>query len=104
MTDRYMVVGNPIAHSKSPQIHSMFAEQTGQDLIYEKQQVEAGEFVQVLNAFQQLQGRGMNVTVPYKHEAWEAVDELSPRAQRAGAVNTIQIRDDGSRYGDNTDG
>lgn len=104
MTDRYMVVGNPIAHSKSPQIHTMFAEQTGQDLVYDKQKVEAGEFLQVVDAFQQLHGRGMNVTVPYKHEAWEAVDELSPRAERAGAVNTIQIRNDGSRYGDNTDG
>ncbi len=99
-----MVVGNPIAHSKSPQIHTQFAEQTGQDLLYDKQKVEAGTFLQVLDAFQQLQGRGMNVTVPYKHEAWEAVDKRSPRAERAGAVNTIQIREDGTRYGDNTDG
>ncbi len=99
-----MVVGNPIAHSKSPQIHTLFAEQTGQALEYSKQQVEAGTFLAVLEQFQKSGGRGLNITVPYKHEAWDAADERSVRAERAGAVNTIQIREDGSCYGDNTDG
>ncbi|MBT7307456.1 MAG: shikimate dehydrogenase [Gammaproteobacteria bacterium] len=104
MGDRYMVVGNPIEHSKSPQIHTLFAEQTGEELSYTKLKVEHGTFVTVVNQFQQAGGRGLNVTVPYKHEAWEAADERSPRAELAGAVNTIELREDGSRFGDNTDG
>ncbi len=104
MTDRYMVVGNPISHSKSPQIHTLFSRQCNQDILYTKLKVEHGTFPEVVQSFQKMGGLGLNVTVPYKHEAWELVDERSPRAELAGAVNTIQIREDGSRFGDNTDG
>ncbi len=104
MTDRYMVVGNPISHSKSPQIHTLFAQQTGEDILYTKLKVEQGTFVEVVDKFREMGGKGINVTVPYKHEAWELADERSAHAELAGAVNTIQIREDGSYFGDNTDG
>lgn len=105
MTDRYMVVGNPIEHSKSPQIHTLFAEQTGQEILYTKRKVEHGTFPAVVAQFRgELEGKGLNVTVPYKHEAWDLADERSHRAEIAGAVNTLVIREDGSYFGDNTDG
>ncbi len=104
MTDRYMVVGNPIAHSKSPQIHTLFAQQTQQDILYTKLKVEHGTFPEVVANFREMGGKGLNITVPYKHEAWDLADERSARAELAGAVNTIQIREDGSYFGENTDG
>lgn len=104
MTDRYMVVGNPIAHSKSPQIHTLFAQQAQQDILYTKLKVEHGTFPEVVANFREMGGKGLNVTVPYKHEAWDLADERSARAELAGAVNTIQIREDGSYFGENTDG
>lgn len=105
MTDRYMVVGNPIAHSKSPQIHTLFAQQTTQDILYTKLKVEHGTFPEVVTNFgKELGGKGLNVTVPYKHEAYDLADERSPRAELAGAVNTLVLREDGSCFGDNTDG
>ncbi len=105
MTDRYMVVGNPIAHSKSPQIHTLFAQQTDQEILYTKLKVEHGTFPEVVEKFRdELSGKGLNVTVPYKHEAWDLADERSTRAEMAGAVNTLVIREDGSYFGDNTDG
>lgn len=102
--DCYVVFGNPVAHSKSPEIHALFAAQTGQTLRYEARLVALGDFARALDEFQQQGGRGANVTVPFKQEAWAAVDARSPRAQRAGAVNTLVLRADGSRYGDTTDG
>jgi shikimate dehydrogenase len=104
MTDRYMVVGNPIAHSRSPQIHTLFAQQTQQDILYTKLKVEHGTFADVVASFREMGGKGLNITVPYKHEAWDLATERSSRAELAGAVNTIQIREDGSYFGDNTDG
>jgi shikimate dehydrogenase len=101
--DRYAVVGNPISHSKSPLIHSMFAEQTGQQLTYDRLEAPLDGFAAATRAFLQT-GRGVNVTVPFKEQAWELVDERSAAAERAGAVNTIARRDDGSLFGDNTDG
>jgi shikimate dehydrogenase len=97
-------MGNPIAHSLSPRIHHLFAQQTGQSLSYEALLVEADSFPQAVAAFQKAGGKGLNVTVPFKQEAYEIADVLSPRAQRAGAVNTLSIGDDGKLCGDNTDG
>ncbi len=102
--DRYAVFGNPVAHSKSPRIHRLFAAQTGQDIVYDALLVPLHGFASAVAEFQSLGGRGANVTVPFKQEAWALADERSPRAQRAGAVNTLLLRDDGSRYGDTTDG
>ena len=102
--DRYAVFGNPIAHSKSPRIHSLFATQTGQDIVYDAVLVPLNSFASAVADFQAQGGRGANVTVPFKQEAWALADERSPRAQRAGAVNTLMLRDDGSWYGDTTDG
>jgi len=102
--DRYAVMGNPIAHSKSPLIHGLFAQQTGQQLSYEKLLVPLDGFAAALDQFQRSGGKGLNVTVPFKQEAWAAMDSRSERAQQAGAVNTIVFRPDGSRFGDNTDG
>lgn len=101
--DRYAVVGNPISHSKSPLIHGMFAEQTGQRLTYERLEAPLEGFVETTRAFLQ-EGLGVNVTVPFKEQAWALVDERSAAAERAGAVNTIARRADGSLFGDNTDG
>jgi shikimate dehydrogenase len=103
-TDRYGVMGNPIAHSKSPMIHSLFAEQTKQPLSYEAILVEIGAFNEAVEAFCSAGGKGLNVTVPFKRDAWKRVDERSPCAELAGAVNTIVVREDGSLLGDNTDG
>ena len=104
MTDRYAVMGNPIAHSKSPQIHGLFARQTGQDIGYEKILVALDGFAAAVAEFQRLGGKGLNVTVPFKQEAWALMGGLSERARAAGAVNTIVLEADGRLFGDNTDG
>ena len=103
MTDRYGVFGNPIGHSKSPLIHRLFAVQTGQDLSYEALLAPLEDFPGYARAFF-VEGRGGNVTVPFKEEAYRLADELSERARRAGAVNTLKKLDDGRLLGDNTDG
>lgn len=102
--DAYGVMGNPIAHSKSPQIHAMFAQQTQQAMSYAAIYVELGTFPETVRQFVRDGGKGFNITVPFKQEAWAIADERSERAEFAGAVNTIAVRDDGSLYGDNTDG
>lgn len=102
--DRYAVFGNPIRHSKSPQIHAAFAEQTGQNLSYRAQLVEIGQFGAAARAFFADGGCGLNVTVPFKLDAYTFAGELSGRARRAGAVNTLALQEDGGLYGDNTDG
>ena len=104
MTDRYAVFGNPINHSKSPHIHRHFAEQTGQNMTYTKQLVAQDAFQQSAIDFFQQGGKGLNVTVPFKQEAFEYAEHLTPRAQRAGAVNTLALQADGTILGDNTDG
>ncbi len=97
-------MGNPISHSKSPQIHQQFAAQTGQAISYEALLVEKGSFADAVEAFQAAGGKGLNVTVPFKQEAWALVAERSDRAELAGAVNTIIFEADGRRRADNTDG
>ena len=104
MTDRYAVFGNPIKHSKSPQIHAMFAEQTAQDLVYRAQLVDEKRFAAVAQDFFAGGGKGLNITVPFKLDAYAFADQLSDRARRAGAVNTLALQEDGNIYGDNTDG
>jgi len=97
-------MGNPIGHSKSPLIHRMFAEQTGQSLSYEAILVATDGFAEAVAGFQRDAGKGLNITVPFKQEAWQLADQLSTTAQRAGAVNTLSFGDDGVLFGDNTDG
>ncbi|MBJ2240228.1 MULTISPECIES: shikimate dehydrogenase [unclassified Pseudomonas] len=101
--DRYVVFGNPIGHSKSPLIHRLFAEQTGQALDYNTLLAPLEDFTGCAREFF-LQGRGANVTVPFKEEAYRLANALTERAQRAGAVNTLSKLADGSLLGDNTDG
>lgn len=102
--DNYCVVGNPVAHSKSPQIHAAFAEQTQQNIFYQAIQVDDGKFKAALKEFQAQGGKGLNITVPFKGEAWEISENRSNMAERALAVNTISFDDAGNIIGDNTDG
>ena len=104
MIDQYAVIGNPVSHSKSPVIHTQFAEETGQILQYSALLGEKGQLKKAIDDFKLNNGKGLNVTVPFKQDAWELVDERNVHAEKAGAVNTIIIRDDGSLIGDNTDG
>jgi shikimate dehydrogenase len=101
--DRYGVFGNPIGHSKSPQIHALFAAQTGQVLSYEALLAPLDDFPGFALAFFR-DGLGANVTVPFKEQAYGMADQLTDRARRAGAVNTLKKLDDGRLLGDNTDG
>ncbi len=104
MTDSYAVFGNPVAHSLSPRIHGAFAEQTGQDMNYCRQLVEHGHFKAEARQFFLQGGKGLNITVPFKLDAFSFADQLSKRARQAGAVNTLLYRPDGTTFGDNTDG
>ncbi|MGR9074403.1 MAG: shikimate dehydrogenase, partial [Gammaproteobacteria bacterium] len=103
--DRYAVFGHPIKHSKSPRIHRLFAEQTGQtNLVYTAEDVPPEKFDAAVDAFFSAGGKGLNCTVPLKELAWRRADALSQRAECAKAVNTLALRPDGSIFGDNTDG
>lgn len=101
--DQYVVIGNPVAHSKSPAIHAQFAAQTGESIAYERLAAPLDDFAACVQHFMQSGGRGANVTVPFKLEAFALATQLTPRAQAAGAVNTLSF-DDGRIVGDNTDG
>jgi shikimate dehydrogenase len=103
MTDRYAVIGHPISHSKSPLIHAEFAQQTGEDISYAAILAPLDEFEKTVHAFIAGGGKGMNVTVPFKQEAYELCDELTERAELAGAVNTLTFAE-GKIFGDTTDG
>lgn len=104
MTDFYCVFGNPVAHSKSPVIHAAFAELTGQVIRYEARLAPLEDFAGSLRAFRGEGGRGCNITVPFKEQAWALAEVRSPRAEKAGAVNTLLWGKDDRLYGDNTDG
>jgi len=101
--DRYCVFGNPIGHSKSPDIHAAFALQTGQDIVYEARLAPLGGLPGAVQRFMAEGGKGANVTVPFKMDAWLLATTLTPRARLAGAVNTLCF-DGASMLGDNTDG
>jgi len=101
--DRYAVAGNPVAHSQSPFIHAAFAAQTGQALVYERLLCPLDAFGPTVEAFAAAGGRGCNVTVPFKFEAFALARRHSPRAALAGAVNTLRFDSQGW-WGDNTDG
>jgi len=104
MTDHYAVIGNPIKHSKSPLIHTEFARQTGQDIDYISRKIALDDLVGGLKKLQAEGFKGINITVPFKEQAWQHVSDKSGHAQRAGAINTILFNDDGTLTGDNTDG
>lgn len=101
--DRYCVFGNPIAHSKSPEIHAAYAAQTGQQLSYERRLAPVDGFAEAVREFIAEGGKGANVTLPFKLDAHKLADALTMRAQAAGAVNTLVFGPDGI-IGDNTDG
>ncbi len=102
--DKYAVVGNPISHSLSPQIHQTFAAQTQQEMTYEAIQLDTEHFEEQVRDLQTRGFHGINVTVPFKQMAWEMADKLSPRSKDAGATNTLIFQADGMIAGDNTDG
>lgn len=103
MTDKYCVIGNPIAHSKSPEIHPVFARQTGQDLVYERCLAPLDGFAATVQRLVSEGYRGANVTLPFKIEAAQVCTRLEQRARAAGAVNTL-VFEHGEIVGDNTDG
>ena len=102
--DRYAVVGNPIAHSKSPLLQMAFAKQTGQAITYTTICAPENEFITTANEFFHSGGKGLNVTVPFKQDAYDYAQQLTLRAQRAGAVNTLWCDQQGIIHGDTTDG
>lgn len=102
--DNYGVMGNPVAHSKSPQIHAAFALQTGERITYQSFLVELDGFSEALDAFQRQGGKGLNITLPFKEAAWQATHSCTYRAERAQAVNTLWFDGHGKRHGDTTDG
>ena len=107
MTDKYAVIGNPVAHSKSPLIHQEFAKQTGQDISYERILAPLDSFEEVVRDLIKQDYKGVNVTVPFKFEALKFIAQngvVKPLADKARAINTISFNADGSVVGANTDG
>jgi shikimate dehydrogenase len=102
MTDRYAVIGNPVAHSRSPWIHAEFARACGQDLEYTRIEAPLDGFVRAVDAFRAAGGKGLNVTLPFKEAAFRYSERPSARARRAQAVNTLAFGAD--THGDTTDG
>uniref|UniRef100_UPI0035AF453A shikimate dehydrogenase n=2 Tax=Pseudomonadota TaxID=1224 RepID=UPI0035AF453A len=103
MSDRYVVIGNPVAHSKSPLIHAAFAKQTGEDVQYDRLLAPVDGFDSAVFELIQSGAKGANVTVPFKQDAWRLASRLSERAKLAEAVNTLSFAG-GEIVGDNTDG
>jgi shikimate dehydrogenase len=107
MTDRYAVIGNPISHSKSPMIHKLFAEQTGQDISYEATEAPLDGFAATIERLRGEGYKGCNVTVPFKFEAYQLAKQsnyLGSSAASAHAANTLRFISDGRIFGENTDG
>ena len=102
--DRYAVIGYPVKHSRSPFIHALFAKQTGQQMSYQLLEVTPAQLPEALPAFFAAGGKGLNITVPHKQAVVSMLRYRSPRAEFAGAVNTIMVMEDGELMGDNTDG
>jgi len=102
--DNYAVMGNPVAHSKSPRIHQAFASQTAQAIHYQAILVAVDMFDTAVMAFREAGGKGLNVTVPFKRDAWKLATRRTSRAEIAGAVNTLTLAEDDVIVGDNTDG
>ena len=103
MPDRYAVIGNPVTHSKSPWIHAQFARATGETIEYGRIEAPPDGFVHAVETFRAQGGRGLNVTLPFKGEAFRFCAGTSARAAAAQAVNTL-VLDRGRPWGDNTDG
>ncbi|GAA5162375.1 shikimate dehydrogenase [Viridibacterium curvum] len=104
MTDRYAIIGNPIAQAKSPALQMAFAKANGQDMEYGAILGEPGKFAEAIREFQRQGGKGMNITMPFKLDAFALADELTARGRAAGAINMYTLRADGTILGDNTDG
>lgn len=102
--DRYSVFGNPVKQSRSPWIHTRFAQQTGQQLVYTAEEIPLDDFESRVKSFFASGGKGLNVTVPFKENAWTLAEVRSAAAQLAGAVNTLYQNAEGRLLGDNTDG
>ena len=100
----YAVLGNPIQHSKSPQIHTLFSEQTGIALEYQAIEVPINEFASYVKLFSSQGGKGLNITVPFKEDAYSLCTTLTDRAEISGSVNTLRFDDDMNICGDTTDG
>jgi len=102
--DRYAVMGHPISHSRSPRIHSLFAQQTGQDLVYAAVDVEPVDFESAVTRFFAEGGRGLNITVPFKERASAMATVQSPDVAVCGAANTLLLDSSGVLRAENTDG
>lgn len=102
--DQYAVFGNPIGHSKSPFIHQQFAAELNEQMQYTAILTPVDGFADSWRSFVRNGGKGANVTVPFKEQAYKLADVLSSCAQQAGAVNTLRVESNGNVYGDNTDG
>ena len=101
---KYAVMGNPVSHSLSPRIHQMFAQQCDIALQYSAIEVAEDAFLSAVTQFRDEGGKGLNITVPFKQQAWQLANHRSSRAELAGAVNTLKFDDEDSIFGDNTDG
>jgi len=102
--DGYGVIGNPINHSKSPKIHLLFGQQVGHDIYYQKIPATDENFIATTERFFTEGGKGLNITVPFKEQAFQLADSLSKNAQSCGSVNTFTFSEDGRIHGENTDG
>ena len=102
--DNYAVIGNPVSHSKSPQIHMEFAKQTHQNMVYTAIEAPLDRFTETIKEFEAAGGKGYNVTLPFKEQAYEIATHHSTLAKQSGAANTLVFRKNNEIYADSTDG